>query len=157
MVKIKATLCYTTAVDPHHPENYTRCGLEVSFRPHKDKWTKDKTTGRQSRHAATKTFFGTLQKEYQNEVELRRDALKWENCMHGERNFHGSSLKDPVFDIHYNARMEGQNDQGTREIDYALIVTVEALKVSDLYDQVVRRYATTLEQLVPVIDIPVRV
>jgi hypothetical protein len=156
-VKIKATLCYATAVDPHHPENYTRSGLEVLFRPNKDKRTKDKVTGRESVNAATKTFFGSLNNEFQTEGELRRDALKWENCMHAEKNFLATSLKDPVFDIHYNARMEGRNDTRSQEIEYALVITVEAHKVLDLYDQVVRRYATTLEQLTPIIDIPVRV
>jgi hypothetical protein len=156
-VKIKATLCYATAVDPHHPENYTRSGLEVSFRPDRNKKSNDKKTGRTSMHAATKTFFGTLKKEFQTEIELRRDALKWENCMHDERSFFGKSLNDPVFDIHYNARQEGHKDGGSQEIEYALVITVEARKVSDLYDKVFRRYATKLEQLVPVIEIPLRV
>lgn len=156
-VKIKATLCYATAIDPHHPENYTRSGLEVSFRPDKEKRTKDKKTGKESIHATTKTFFGTLKKDFQTEIELRRDALKWENCMHSEKHFNGASLNDPVFDIHYNARLEGHNDTRSQEIEYALVITVEAPKVIDLYDKVVRRYATKLEQLVPVIDIPIRV
>lgn len=156
-IKVKATLCYATAIDPHHPENYTRSGLEVSFRPDKSKFNKDKETGRESTHAATKTFFGTLKKQFQTELELRRDALKWENCMHAEKSFNGTSLNDPVFDIHYNARMEGHNNTKVHEIEYALVITVEAPKVQNLYDQVVRRYATYLEQLTPVIDIPVKV
>lgn len=155
-IKIKATLCYSTDVDPHHPENYTRSGLEVSYRPDKNKKRIDKKSGRESIHAATKTFFGTLQKDFQSEEELRRDALKWENCMHAEHKCNGSSLNDPVFDIHYNARMEGHNDTRSQEIEYALVITVEAPKVPDLYDKVVRRYATQLEQLVPVIDLPLR-
>jgi hypothetical protein len=156
-VIIKATLCYASAIDPHHPENYTRSGLEVSFRPNKTKRNVDKNTMRESVHAATKPFFGTLRKQFQTEVELRRDALKWENCMHAERVFNGTSLNDPVFDIHYNARLEGHNDSRVQEIEYALIISVEATKVIDLYDRVVRRYATQLEQLTPVIDIPVRI
>lgn len=156
MVTIKATLCYATAVDPHHPENYTRSGLSVTFRPNKDKKNEDEERGT-SLHAVTKTFFGTQQKEYQTEEELRRDAWKWENCLHAQKRMRGSSLNDPVLDIHYNARAEGHNDTRNQEIQYALVITVEAPKVADLYDQVVRRYATQLEQLVPVIDIPVRV
>jgi hypothetical protein len=156
-VTIKATLCYATTVDPHHPENYTRSGLEASFRPDKNKKRIDKKSGRESQHAATKTFFGSLQKEFQTEDELRRDALKWENCMHAEKTFNGASLNDPVFDIHYNARVEGHNDTKSQEIQYALVITVEAPNVPDLYDKVVRRYATLLEQLVPVIELPLRV
>lgn len=156
-VKIKATLCYSSAIDPHHPENYTRSGLEVSFRPDKSKKRIDKKSGKESMHAATKTFFGTLKREFQSEEELRRDALKWENCMHAEKFFNGTSLKDPVFDIHYNARMEGHNDTRSQAIEYALVITVEAPKVVDLYDKVVRRYSTQLEQLVPVIELPLKV
>jgi hypothetical protein len=156
MVKIKATLCYASAVDPNHPENYTRSGLEVSFRPDKNKRKADTKTGKLSVHATTKPFFSTIEKDFRTEVELRRDALKWENCMHEEKSLRGTSLNDPVFDIHYNARMEGHNDGRPQEIEYALVVTVEAPKVTDLYDTVVRRYATKLEQLTPVIDIPLR-
>jgi hypothetical protein len=156
MVTIKATLCYATPVDPHHPENYTRSGLSVTFRPDKDKKMEDEERG-VSAHALTKTFFATQQKEYQTEEELRRDAWKWENCLHAKKRMRGSSLNDPAFDIHFNARSEGHNDTRNQEIQYALVITVEAPKVADLYDQVVRRYATQLEQLVPVIDIPVRV
>lgn len=36
-------------------------------------------------------------------------------------------------------------------------MTVKATKVADLYNQVVRRYATQLEAIQPVIDIPIRV
>jgi len=156
MVTIKATLCYATPVDPHHPENYTRSGLEIFFRPDKDKKREDED-GTESEHALTKTFFGAQQKDYQTEEELRKDAWKWENCMHAKKRFRGSSLNDPVFDIHYNARMEGHNDTRGQEINFVLVITVEAPKVRDLYDQVVRRYATLLEQLVPVIDIPIRI
>jgi hypothetical protein len=155
-VKIKATLCYATAVDPHHPENYTKCGLSVSFRPDKDKKRIDKERG-PSEHAISKTFFGSQQKDYQTEEELRRDAWKWENCMHAEKTMRGTSLNDPVFDIHFNARQEGHNDTQSQEINYVLVITVEALREQDLYDQVVRRYATVLERMVPVIDIPLRI
>lgn len=157
-LKIKATLCYASAIDPHHPENYTRSGLEVTFRPDKTKKrVVDKETGRESPHAVSKPFFNTIQKQFQTEEELRRDALKWENCMHAEKSMNGTSLNGPTFDIHYNARMEGHNDTRSQEIEYALVITVEAPKVTDLYDQVVRRYATQLEQLTPVIDLPIRI
>jgi hypothetical protein len=68
----------------------------------------------------------------------------------------GSSLSDPAFDIHFNARQEGHNNTRSQEINFVLVITIEALRRNDLYDQVVRRYATVLEQLVPIIDIPLR-
>ena len=150
-VRIKATLCYATAVDPHHPGNYTRAGLEIAFRPHDGK-RKDINKV----HADTKSYFGKAQSGL-SEDDLRRDSWKWENCLHASSSFRGRSLSNPVFDIHYNARLEGRNFAPDHELSYALVITVHAKKLTDLYDQVVRKYATQLEQLRPVIDIPVTV
>lgn len=151
MVTIKATLCFITQVDPHHPSNYTRSGLETVFRPNKSV-RKDPD----SLHPSSKSFFGKSHKG-QTEDELRRDAGKWENCQHAEHRFQGKTLDAPVFDIHYNARMESHNDLRTEELKYAMVITVKAEKVRDLYDQVVRKYATQLEAFTPVIEIPVKV
>lgn len=156
-VIVKATLCYATSVDPHHPGNYTRSGLEVTFRPNRETKRKIKDGEPEPLHASSKSFFGKTRKQFQTEDELRRDAWKWENCISASNKFRGSSLNEPVFDIHYNARIDGHNDSTTQELQYALVITVEAPKVTDLYDQVVRRYATQLEQLQPVIDIPLRI
>jgi len=156
-VKIKATLCYVTSVDPHHPDCYTKSGLEVTFRPHKDKKRKVEEGESEPMHPMSKAFFNETKKSFQTEAELRQDSWKWENCIHAEKTFRGTSLSDPVFDIHFNARSEGHDDSQGQELQYALIITVEAQRVPDLYDQVIRRYATQLEQLQPVIDIPLHV
>jgi hypothetical protein len=150
-VEITATLCYSTSVDPHHPGNYTRAGLEPTFRPHSDKRKDPKQL-----HANTKSFFGTKAAGVTEDL-LRRDAMKWENCQHASLTMQGKSLKNPVFDIHYNARMEGHNDATTDALKYALVVTVRAKRIADLYDQIVRRYRTQLEQIRPVVEIPIRV
>lgn len=149
-VKVHATLCYACEVDPHHPGNYTRSGLEAIFRPHSGK----RKTSSQV-HADTRSFFGKTQRGM-TEGELRADAWKWENCQHASNNFNAASLLEPVFDIHYNSRREGYNHKPTTKLPYALIVTVKAPQMADLYNQVVRRYATQLEAFRPVIEIPVR-
>ena len=151
MVTITATLCYATEVDPHHPGNYTRAGLEAAFRPHDQKRKKATQI-----HADTRSFFGRAQKGLMEE-ELRRDAWKWENCLHSVVAFQGRSLRNPVFDIHYNARLEGRDFAPDDELAYALVVSVQAKKVTDLYDRVVRRYATLIEPLRPVVEIPITV
>lgn len=151
LVEIDATISYATAVDPHHPGNYTRAGLEVAFRPHSERRRKPDQF-----HANTRSFFGTKSAGVTEDL-LRRDALKWESCQHAGVSMQGKSLHNPVFDIHYNARLEGHNHALTDVLKYALVVTVRAKSVADLYDQVVRRYPTQLEQLRPVIDIPIRV
>jgi hypothetical protein len=149
-VKLTATLCYATACDPHHPGNYTRAGLEPTFRPHADK-----RKNLDQIHANSRSFFGSGGVKGLSEEELRRDAMKWENTMHESHSMLGSSLKDPVFDIHYNSRMEGQNHTPGSSLRYALIISLTAPKVTDLYDQVVRRYASLIEPLRPVVDIPI--
>ncbi len=150
-VKLTATLCYTTGVDPHHPGNYTRAGLEPTFRPHAQH-----RKNAEQMHPNSTPFFGRAEKGL-TEEQLRRDAMKWENTMHATRTFYGSSLNDPVFDIHYNSRLEGQNHSPANALRYALIISLTAPKVPDLYDQIVRRYSTLIEPLRPVVDIPIRI
>ena len=76
--------------------------------------------------------------------------------MHANKKFLGSSLRNPCFDIHYNAREGGAKSHFAQNIPYALIVTVSAPRVKDLYDRIYRRYRTILEELRPVIQIQVR-
>ena len=90
------------------------------------------------------------------EDELRRDAWKWENCLHAEIRKRGSSLQSPCFDIHYNARLEGRNFSPAEKLKYAMVVTVQAKSAVDLYNQVVRQYSTQIEPLRPILEIPVR-
>jgi hypothetical protein len=148
-VRITATLCYMTDVDPHHPGNYTRAGLEASFRPHDQK----RKSGKQI-HANPKSFFGRAQRGLM-EDELRRDAWKWENTLHGTVSFQGKSLSNPVFDIHYNSRLEGRDFAPDEELAYALIITVQAKRMPDFYDRILRKYASQLEALTPVVEIPI--
>lgn len=148
-VTITATLCYPSGVDPHHPGNYTQAGLEPTFRPH-DQRRKDPD----QLHADSKSFFGKAQSGLL-EDELRRDAWKWENCLHANVTFMGRTLRNPVLDIHYNARLGGRNFAPKDELPYALVVSVHAKSLGDLYDQIVRKYASQLEALRPVVEIPV--
>jgi hypothetical protein len=149
MVTIKATLCFSTEVDSHHPGNYTRAGLEPVFRPHEGKRKKEGQF-----HPDSKSFFGKAQKGL-TEDELRRDNWKWENCLHAANRFQGKTMSNPVFDIHYVPRLEGRDFEPEELLNYALIVTVQTKNISDLYNRVVRKYATQLEPLKPVIEITV--
>lgn len=150
MVSMKASLCYKTQTDPHHPGNYTRAGLEVTFRPHDGKFLRANQI-----HADSKAFFGSSPTGA-TEEELRKDAWKWENCLHSKKSMRGSSLNNPCFDIHYNSRLEGRNFRPSERLPYALVITVTAKNAKDLYDQIRRKYATQLEPLQPSLEIPVR-
>jgi hypothetical protein len=147
-VGIRATFCFNTETDPQDPGNYTRSGLEITFRPHSEKRKKG------AKEASTARFF-QLQM-ISEESDLRHDAHKWETTLHRQVSKRGSSLKNPVFDIHYNARMGGGATNIGQKIGYALIVTVTAPKVPDIYNRIVRRYPTLLQPLQPVLPLRLR-
>lgn len=150
-VTISATFCYATETDPQDPLNYTRAGLDVVFRPHGEKFGKSEKG--KSKNPRTRSFF--TQRRFASEDELRRDAHKWEPCIRASETFLASSLQDPVFDIHYNARRGGMSYLSAKPIEYALVVTIEA-KDAQLYNKIAQRYRTILEPLRPVVQIPIR-
>ncbi|MDX6451834.1 MAG: hypothetical protein QOH16_1883 [Gaiellaceae bacterium] len=150
MVEIEATFCYATPTDPQDPGSYTRSGLEVAFRPHAARFANDEAT-----IAKTASFF--RRSDFDTEQVLRNDAQKWETTLHANRRFRSSSLMNPVFDVHYNARTAGGAAREAERIRYALVLTIRARRVPDLYDRVLTTFAGQLEALVPVIEIPIRV
>lgn len=148
-VRLKATFCYASPTDPQDAVAYMRAGLEVVFRPSDKKIKEGKTS------ADTKGFFNM--KKYATEEERRSDLGKWETVLHGNKSMLGSSLDNPVFDIHYNAREAGGPTTSAEKIRYALIITVEAPKHADLYNEILRAYAKTLVPIQPKVTLPVRV
>ena len=148
-IRLKATFCYASPTDPQDAAAYTRAGLEVVFRP-SDKKIKDGKA-----NAETKGFFDM--KKFSTEEERRSDLGKWETVLNGAKNMRGSTLDNPVFDIHYNAREAGGKASGAEKIKYALIITVEAPKHADLYNDILRAYAKTLVPIQPQVSLPIRV
>jgi hypothetical protein len=157
MITIEATLCVASETDPKDPFNYTRAGAMPTFRPHSDRfdeWTDEKTGElRRSLLAKAQTFF---KPEDRLPESVRRDYRLWETVLRSSQIFRPSSLKDPVFDIHYNPREGGADATEPGSVPYALVVTVSTPKTLDLYDRIVARYRTQLEPLNPVIDVQIR-
>ena len=151
MVDLTATFCFATPTDPQDPLNYTRSGLEVRFRPH-DRKRKDPG----QLHPDSSYFFQAKDVSVE-EVDLRADAHKWETTLHKSRAMRASGLRNPVFDLHYNARMGGRNAVSADKIPYALVITIESKKTRNLYDKILQRYRTILEPLRPVVEIPIRI
>lgn len=149
-VNLRATFCFSSLVEPGHAGSYTRGGLTVAFRPNATKFDKSDSV-----HAVAESFFAPG-RMYQVEQELRADAHKWETTLHRARTIVGKRLVKPVFDIHYHARTELHKDLAAPVIKYALVLSIEAPKVRDLYDQVVRAYRAKLQALTPVIEVPLR-
>lgn len=150
-VSITATFCYGCQTDPHTPGEYTRAGLDITFRPHKDKFDKDPA------HPKPDGFF--KQHERSKEQDLRRDAHKWDTVLHGQKTKRGSSLADPTFDIHYLAREPGTRASPSQavKLPYALIITVESKRTPDIYEKVEQRYRHRLSAMQPRIELPVSI
>lgn len=154
-VKLKATFCYASPVDPQEASCYTRAGLEITFRPNIKKVSKDKKTGKPKAQPDSVSFFETS--KYATEEERRADWGKWETTLHAEQGFLGSSLDGPVFDIHYNAREAGAATIDAGKIKYALVVTIEASKHQDLYSEILTSFASVLVPIQPKVSIPVAI
>ncbi|GAB7534600.1 S8 family peptidase [Burkholderia sp. 3C] len=147
-IRLKATFCYSSPTDPQDAVAYTRAGLEIVFRP------SDKKIKEGKANANTTGFFDM--KKYATEEERRSDLGKWETVLHGNKSMYGSSLENPVFDIHYNAREGGAPTKSAEKIRYALIITVEAPKHADLYNDILRAYAKMLVPIQPKVSLPIR-
>lgn len=150
MVDITATFCFATPTDPQDPLNYTRSGLEVRFRPH-DQRRKDP---RQVN--ADSSYFFQAKDVAVDEADLRADAHRWETTLHKNRSMRAAGLRNPVFDVHYNARIGGRNSISADKIPYALVITITSRNTRNLYDKILQRYPTILEPLRPIVEIPVR-
>ncbi|HBQ2036169.1 TPA: S8 family peptidase [Klebsiella pneumoniae] len=140
-VKIKATCCFSSPVDPQDTSMYTKAGVEITWRPSPDK---------------TDPFF--KQKTVATEAELRADAGKWESVLHGERGKLGTSLDQPCFEIHYMARDGGDQIAGAKAsiIRYAFVVSIEAPKTPDIFNGILRSDAKLVE-IQPRIPVPIPV
>ncbi|NDK30196.1 S8 family peptidase [Nesterenkonia sp. Hz 6-5] len=146
-VGITATFCFATETDPEDPGSYSRAGLDITFRPHSGNFKDESAVD-----PKTDSFF--KRGDWDTERALRTDAQKWETTLRASRSKLGRSLREPVFDIHYNARSNGGMAQGPKAIPYSLVVDVESKRTADLYDRVANTYAGRLEALQPIVAIP---
>jgi hypothetical protein len=105
---------------------------------------------------ANSSHFFQAKDVFVDESELRADAHKWETTLHKRRSMRASGLRNPVFDVHYNARMGGRNSMGADKIPYALVITLNSRNTRDVYNKILQRYRTILEPLEPLIKIPIR-
>lgn len=156
-ITLRGTFCYACQTDPHTPGDYTRAGLGITFRPHADKLgsAKGKPPGWQPspNYPATRPFFqeeGKLP-----EQALRRDARKWDTVRNHQDTMFASSLKNPVFDIHYQAREPGSPNSPSRamRLPYALVLTLTSSRHANIYDEVTSAFPV-LAPIMPTAQIP---
>ncbi|WP_325907125.1 S8 family peptidase [Klebsiella pneumoniae] len=138
-VKIRATCCFSSPVDPQDTSMYTRAGVEITFRPDPEK---------------TQSFF--KQKTVATEAELRADAGKWESVLSAELNKVGSKLLRPCFEIHYMAREGGDQIDGSKaaSIRYAFVVSLESPKTPNIFSGILESDARLVE-IQPRIPVPI--
>jgi len=150
-VRIRATLCYSCRTDPNTPGDYTRAGLDITFRP--DATEFKFVDGKKSANPASDSFF--KRHDHLQEEERRLLAQKWNTVMHDERGKRVNSLNAPCFDLHYIAREPGMSisPSDAPEIHYALVVSLIQEKTADLYERVVAAFPTEVSALKPLIQI----
>jgi len=148
LVTITATICIATKTDPEHPLTYTRSGLQIFFRKDRQDIAPGKTNPKPSPFFKTGTGM--------SESLIRSDAHQWETVRHESRRMRGRDLKNPCFDIHFNPREEGHDTAG-ENIPYAMVVTVSAPKIKNLFDLIFNRYRFQLAELRPQLKLPIRI
>lgn len=154
MVSLTATLVIAPEVDPEFPGAYTRSGLEVSFRPHSEKYT-EYPDGKTSTHPKTRSFFSATNLYGPDESAMRDAMYKWEPCLRNTERLRASSLKKPCLDIYYHHRQGGRAADLPQPIPYALVVSLKSPKNPELYNGTVRAYSNVLVALRPRVRITV--
>lgn len=129
-ITLRATLSFASHTDPEHAVNYTRAGLTVTLRP-------------KGFSKATKPFF-SAGKMYTSELQARMNEQKWETTLKHEQTFNIGTLEDPVFDITYGAREEGQSvdNKDLPPLPYAMVVTLSVENTPGIYNNIRQRYQT---------------
>ena len=148
-ISIKATLVISPEVDIEFPGAYTRHGVEVVFRPNDTIFTVDKDTGKKSEHPKSKPFFTNSDMFKSAEYINRDEGNKWEPTLKHEEKFNADKLSNPVFDVYYHYRESAKVAKSQKPIPYSLAITVRAVEVVDLYNQVIRNYAAILQPYKP--------
>lgn len=149
-VRITATICYSTEVDPQDVSSYTMSGIDITFRPNDTQYNEGAT------HPKTDSSFFSRSKIYTTEAELREDFHKWETVIHRTGNKRISSLSNPVIELHYNARECCADLKRKLRIPYAMVITIHGKDIQ-LYDKVRRHYTHILQPILPIIEIPISV
>lgn len=99
----------------------------------------------------TRSFFSPAQ--FADEELLRSQEGKWETVLRASDRMRGSTLADPVFDIHYNARDGGGASRISDPLPYALIITLSAPKHVDLHNEILDAYPGLLVAIEPEAEI----
>ncbi len=146
-VTLTATLLIAPDVDADRPGAYTRGGVEVSFRPHDQKYAKTKD-GSTPAHPKTEAFF-SAKNLYGTEAAMRDSHFKWEPCCHNSATKLAKSLRGSCFDVYYHNRVSGLATSFPRPMPYAFVISLIAPKDKELHTKVTQSFSNTLMVLKP--------
>lgn len=131
-LRITATFCFASDVDPADPVNYTRHGLTITFRPRGPK--------------SSEPFFSSSSQG--SEQDLRRDAHKWETVLHRTQVYPAEFLLNACFDVDHGAREHGRrvDNKLVPPLPYVLVATIASDKGEPVYQAVRQKF----EMLTPI-------
>ncbi|APW42894.1 S8 family peptidase [Rhodoferax saidenbachensis] len=126
-LRITATFCFASPVDPADPVNYTRHGLTIKFRP--------------QGAGSSQPFFSS--QTHGSEQELRRDAHKWETVLHRSESFSAAELLDACFDVEHGAREHGEKvvNKNVPSLPYVLVATIASEMGEPVYQAVRQKFS----------------
>lgn len=156
-ISMRWTVSFVTPVDPSDANQYTVFGIEPDFRPSSTKFamTPPKGSGLSSKTVDIETDQETIA-ELENDgwvlpknpktrpgtarrsEAVRREDGMWETLVRHEAGALPQSLIDPEIWLTSYERSQGSlvSKEAASDLDFAMLVTVEARKMADLYDRV---------------------
>jgi hypothetical protein len=171
-VKARWSISFISPTDPQDAVEYTQAGLEVVMRPNAAAYTMSlknsgqkpidvdlRTDGALIQNLANQGWELSLNPKTRSGKAIRseqtlRDEGKWETVMRHEDGANATTLHLPSIWLTYYERAEGQliPKATAAELDFTLIMTVEAKRVPDLYEQVraEARFAVLTPLTIPV-------
>lgn len=173
-VNIRWSLALSTATDSAEAGEYSKAGLELTFRPHANRFSmrRPKVGGKgddtQIVDVRDVDLVGQMQadgwklsvnpvtkqptRSSRNEV-AKREGGKWESLWRAETTMRSSSLMAPRIDVSHLTRDGGRITTGTDDIDFSLVVTVTSHANLPVYQAVENEFSvlTALPVVTPVV------
>lgn len=173
LVDIRWSLALSTATDSAEVGEYSKAGLELTFRPHAETYSmrrkkpgtdkEESKTVRVSNTALVKQMVSEGWKLSQNPVTkqpknssrnevAKRDHGKWESLWRADTTMHASGLPRPRIDVSHLTREGGRITTGSDNIEFSLVVTVTSRANIPVYAEVQNEFSvlTALPIVTPV-------
>jgi hypothetical protein len=169
---LRWTLGFFAPVEPSNPVDYSVAGIQVTFRPHTQRFNLYDADGNpkgtidllteQARWAYEQSQGTKLADDPRSsektgvapEVVRRQVQGKWEGVVRMDRTMQGRALYRPRLDFHMLVREGGDLLREADDLNYVLAVSVTAQSPINVYDRT-RAHATLLNPLT--VSVPVMV